>query len=215
MSAAQDQCKKLAYMLKSAADMSEGKAQQALSLLREYVNPMVAQQPNHQEKRTKRIFKCGGLTIHVQYEKGDMRHGKELPVAYGYIAASHALDGDGIDVFVGPKPTQKFGTIFVIRQMRNGVYDEDKVMLGFDNFEEAKACYLDMYPSRFFGGIAWFSQGDFERAVKETQCCPQPLGGWDEWSLREMAQQAPETYPWASADPSQPAQIVPTVEMPD
>ena len=58
--------------------------------------------------------------------------------------------------------------MYVVEQVspETGLYDEDKVMLGFDSEEQAKAAYLAHYDDhRFFGSIHYLDFSDFLEAL--------------------------------------------------
>jgi phosphatidylserine decarboxylase len=64
---------------------------------------------------------------------------------YGFIARTFGADGDGVDAFLGPD--LRSDAVYIIHQVdpRTGEPDEDKVMLGFASWAEAKAGYLANY----------------------------------------------------------------------
>lgn len=73
---------------------------------------------------------------------------------------------NGIDVYLGPNQEAK--NVFIIHQNDpdTGKYDEDKVMLGFDNKNIAKKAYLDHYDDLdFFGSITIMSFSEFKENV--------------------------------------------------
>lgn len=83
---------------------------------------------------------------------------------YGEIISSEGVDGDPVDVFLGPNPDAKCA--YIVRQVEpsSGKFDEQKVMLGFDTIIEAKRMYLAHYDTpAFFGGISRMSMGEFKR----------------------------------------------------
>ena len=87
------------------------------------------------------------------YRKGKDPNGKEWKVKmkndYGYFLQTKGKDGDAIDVFIGPKLDSK--QIFVVDQKINGVFDESKVMMGFDNETDAKNAYMNNYSEGWKG----------------------------------------------------------------
>lgn len=96
-----------------------------------------------------------GLPIVIETPAGGQRHWKEpqsgesgstdMLYAYGYIEGTMGNDDDEIDVFIGPAPDSE--AVFIIHQQnpRTGTYDEDKVMLGFMNEEQARVAYMQHY----------------------------------------------------------------------
>lgn len=100
-----------------------------------------------------------GLDLAIENPKGHVRSGKsesgdEWSVSmahdYGYIKGTKGLDGDEVDVFIGPNLESE--KAFVIEQVDpSGKLDEHKVMLGFDDEESAKQGYLSSYKAGWDG----------------------------------------------------------------
>ena len=111
-----------------------------------------------------------GLPLVIEWEKGDIREGentegekwkREMHADYGYITDSEGEDGDGVDVYVGPDNSEK---VFVVTQLRDGEYDEDKCMIGFSSADAAEHAYRQHYPNNgddHFGGIEEIPLDDF------------------------------------------------------
>jgi hypothetical protein len=88
---------------------------------------------------------------------------------YGYVLGSEGVDGDHVDVFIGPNPNASHA--YIVRQVRpdNGAFDEQKVMLGFDNARDAKEMYLRHYDTpKFFGGMKAMPMEEFCRKVMNS-----------------------------------------------
>ncbi|WP_373835406.1 LPD38 domain-containing protein [Bacteroides heparinolyticus] len=101
-----------------------------------------------------------GFDITIENPKGSTRSGVDesgkawsitMQNDYGYFKRSEGKDGDQIDVFIGNNPES--GKIFVVDQVNpeTGVFDESKVMLGFNSKEEAKNAYLSNYEEGWQG----------------------------------------------------------------
>ena len=99
-----------------------------------------------------------GFDITIENPKGSERsgvdgNGKKWSIkmnnTYGYIKGTNGKDGDHIDVFLGD--SLESNKVFVIDQYLNNVFDEHKVMLGFDNVKEARAAYLANYEKGWKG----------------------------------------------------------------
>jgi hypothetical protein len=89
---------------------------------------------------------------------------------YGeFLANAMGHDKDKLDVYVGPYNDAP--NVYIVHQNKvsgedAGQYDEDKVMLGFRNPEEAKAAYLAHYNSdKFFRSITTMSFSLFKKAL--------------------------------------------------
>lgn len=101
-----------------------------------------------------------GFDISIENPKGSTRSGVDesgkkwsitMQNDYGYFKRSEGKDGDPIDVFIGNNPES--GKIFVVDQVNpeTGVFDESKVMLGFNNEEDASKAYLSNYEDGWQG----------------------------------------------------------------
>jgi hypothetical protein len=105
-------------------------------------------------RETKKEVIYQGIPINIQFEKGDIRTGKddegndwerEQFCDYGEIPDTTGADKDPVDVYVGESPDAN--TVYVIEQLKkDGSFDEFKCMLGFDSMEDAEEMYLKHYP---------------------------------------------------------------------
>jgi len=104
------------------------------------------------------------IPISVENRKGSIRRGKDPDGndwatkhkrPYGYIPGTRGVDGDELDVFVGPDKDAAYAYVIHINDPKSGEYDEDKVMLGFSTQEAAVKCFRDHYdePHKFFDGV--------------------------------------------------------------
>ena len=87
----------------------------------------------------KRKLSWRGLTISIENEAGSVRRGTDrdgkawetrMRFPYGYFNRTEGVDGDHVDVFVGPD--LEAPTVYVVHQRKAGNwrrYDEDKVMI--------------------------------------------------------------------------------------
>ena len=125
----------------------------------------------HEEPSSKDRITIGGLPVVVEWNKGSTRSGQDrdgekwsrkMYADYGYIHDTEGEDGEGVDVYIGPHLDSD--KVFVIEQIHDGDYDEDKCMIGFDSEEEAEDCYRKHFPDDgkdFFGGIRTMSLDTF------------------------------------------------------
>jgi hypothetical protein len=129
-----------------------------------------------------------GLPISVENRKGSVRRGcnkswgcwaTKMHIPYGYIRGTRGVDGDAVDVFLGPDVECKFAYVVHTRKQPNfKQYDEDKVMLGFGEATEAKKAFLRHFnDSRFFGGMDTIPMEQFKQQVLQTKEKPQKLDG--------------------------------------
>lgn len=122
-----------------------------------------------------------GLPISVENRAGSRRywydpaadeHGStKMKYPYGYVRGTLGLDGDAVDVFVGPDESSD--RVFVITQMKRPSFkevDEQKVMLGFNSAKEAKQAYLKHFNDpRFFGSMKELSVSEFKTALEQNK----------------------------------------------
>lgn len=103
--------------------------------------------------KTKTLVNWKGLNIGIEYQPGDVRHGRIMQVSYGHIQGYVGADKDALDVYLGNKPASN--RVFQIDQLKadNNTFDEHKFMLWFDTPEEALNAYLGQMPRQFYGGM--------------------------------------------------------------
>jgi hypothetical protein len=115
-----------------------------------------------------------GMEITIEQPKGSMRSGVDengrewstvMQNTYGYFKRTEGKDGDQVDVFLGDNLDSD--KVFIIDQKnpKTGVFDESKIMLGFDSAEQAKAAYLSNYEQGWGGFMAITEQpvDDFKK----------------------------------------------------
>lgn len=100
-----------------------------------------------------------GFDITIENPKGSTRSGtddsgkkwsQKMNNTYGYFKRTKAPDGDQIDVFLGEN--LESDKVFVVDQVnKDGSFDEFKVMMGFDNIEQAEKAYLSNYEKGWQG----------------------------------------------------------------
>ena len=137
--------------------------------------------------RLSRRMTFRGLQISVETDKGEKRHwydshNKEhgtttMKHAYGYIRRTEGVDGDHVDVYVGPNEDAK--NVYVVHQMKAPdfkKFDEDKCMLGFNTLEEAKKAYLAHYNKLgFLGSVTTMPFEEFKEKVMKTYDHPKKI----------------------------------------
>lgn len=103
------------------------------------------------------------LPIAIENRKGSVRSGVDkdgtpwrtvMKLPYGYIKGSKGADGEGVDVYVGPKKDATHAYVVHQHKADGTGYDEDKVMLGFAEKGKAIKAYLQHYDSpKFLGPV--------------------------------------------------------------
>lgn len=117
-----------------------------------------------------------GLPISVENRKGSVRQGcdkewgcwrTKMKIPYGYIRGTKGMDGDAVDVFIGPKVDAKFAYVITTKRQPDFKQDdEQKVMLGFGSASEAKKSFLAHFDdSRFFGRMQAIPMEQFKKRV--------------------------------------------------
>lgn len=100
----------------------------------------------------------GTFNITIENPKGSVRSGIDtegnkwetiMQNTYGYIRGTEGVDGDHIDVFLSDDIDGWNGRrVFVVDQYNeDGSFDEHKVMLGFNETDDAEAAYFANYDS--------------------------------------------------------------------
>ena len=90
----------------------------------------------------KRILDWNGFKVGLQYLPFERRHGHTLPAAYGHIQKTRGSDGMALDVYLLPRAMLgQGGRIYVIDQLVNGEFDEEKLVIGAESENEARAIF--------------------------------------------------------------------------
>lgn len=120
-------------------------------------NPSEAQKEAGNYK--KGHIKINGFDVTIEQPAGSVRSGKDangkewsvtMNNTYGYIRGTESVDGDHIDVFLGPDMNSDM--VYVVDQVNtDGSFDEHKVMMGFSSLEDARSAYLSNYEEDWKG----------------------------------------------------------------
>lgn len=104
-------------------------------------------------------IKINGFDVTIEQPAGSVRSGKDvngkewsvtMSNTYGYIRGTEGVDGDHIDVFLGPDMNSDM--VYVVDQVNtDGSFDEHKVMMGFSSLEDARSAYLSNYEEGWKG----------------------------------------------------------------
>lgn len=163
------------------AELIEGEGKHLFVRLRDPGEPTDAQKRSGQYAKRKVAWK--GLTLSVENEAGDIRRGVGsdgpwatlMHYAYGFVNRTEGVDGDQVDVYLGPEMDDA-PMVYVVHQRRYGAwdeYDEDKCMLGFLSEESARDAYLSCYDDpRFLGPITAMPVAEFIDKVRATRGAP-------------------------------------------
>ena len=142
-----------------------------------------------------------GLPITIENPKGSTRRGKDangkkweqvMHNTYGKIRRTEGVDGDHIDVFIGPNLNSE--RAFVVDQLNQdtGEFDEHKVMLGFDSIAEAQAAYLSNYKKgwRGMGPVTEVTMDEFKKWIDSSHRKTKPFNEYK--SVKKEAGQSAE-----------------------
>ena len=132
----------------------------------------------------------GAFDITIEQPQGSVRRGKDangkewesrMNNAYGYIRGAVGVDGDHIDVFLSNDMDGWDGrSVYVVDQYNpDGSFDEHKVMLGFNDIDEAKSNYLANYEKGWEDGrridITGVNLEDFEKWIGSSKRKTKPF----------------------------------------
>jgi len=124
-----------------------------------------------------------GLVIKIENPAGSVRKGISkngtewetvMPYDYGFVDGSKGVDGDEVDVFLGPDKYAKY--VYIMKQLKkeSGEFDEDKCFLGFQDEMDAKEAYKKAYdrPELFIGKMETLPFEVFKKRVLQTKDNP-------------------------------------------
>lgn len=139
-------------------------------------NPSEAQKEAGNYK--KGHIKINGFDVTIEQPAGSVRSGKDangkewsvtMNNTYGYIRGTESVDGDHIDVFLGPDMNSDM--VYVVDQVNtDGSFDEHKVMMGFSSLEDARSAYLSNYGEGWqgLGNITGVALDEFKKWIDSS-----------------------------------------------
>lgn len=139
-------------------------------------NPSEAQKEAGNYK--KGHVKINGFDVSIEQPAGSVRSGKDasgkewsqvMNNTYGYIRGTKGVDGDHIDVFLGPDMNSDM--VYVVDQVNtDGSFDEHKVMMGFSSLEDARSAYLSNYEEGWqgLGNITGVALDEFKKWIDSS-----------------------------------------------
>lgn len=144
----------------SSVQPSDNKGEQTIQTAVEAASAQVNTEPTPAQAEAGNYKKghvtIGEFDITIENPAGSLRKGVDadgkewstkMANTYGYIKGTEGVDGDHIDVFLHENMDEWNGRkVFVVDQTnRDGSFDEHKVMLGFNDKDEAMSAYLANY----------------------------------------------------------------------
>lgn len=146
-------------------------------------NPSEAQKEAGNYK--KGHVKINGFDVSIEQPVGSVRSGKDasgkewsqvMNNTYGYIRGTESVDGDHIDVFLGPDMNSDM--VYVVDQVNtDGSFDEHKVMIGFSSLEDARSAYLSNYEDGWqgLGNITGVALDEFKKWIDSSKRKTKPF----------------------------------------
>ena len=130
-------------------------------------------------------IKINGFDVTIEQPAGSVRSGKDangkewsvtMNNTYGYIRGTKGVDGDHIDVFLGPDMNSDM--VYVVDQVNtDGSFDEHKVMIGFSSLEDARFAYLSNYEDGWqgLGNITGVALDEFKKWIDSSKRKTKPF----------------------------------------
>lgn len=158
-------------------------------------NPSEAQKEAGNYK--KGHIKINGFDVTIEQPAGSVRSGKDangkewsvtMNNTYGYIRGTEGVDGDHIDVFLGPDMNSDM--VYVVDQVNtDGSFDEHKVMMGFSSLEDARSAYLSNYEEGWqgLGNITGVALDEFKKWIDSSTRKTKPFSEYKSVDFIEEA----------------------------
>lgn len=168
----------------------------------------------------------GEFDITIENPAGSLRKGvdadgkewsTQMANTYGYIKGTEGVDGDHIDVFLHENMDEWNGRkVFVVDQTNtDGSFDEHKVMLGFNDKDEAMTAYLANYDKTWANThpglrISETNIEDFNKWVQSSHRKTKPFAEYSTVSkvVDEVPVKTEPQQPEPSETPAQPAATI-------
>lgn len=188
-----------------------GEGETSLSAQIEAASAKVNTEPTEAQKEAgnykKGHVQVGTFDITIEQPQGSVRKGTDadgkqweskMNNTYGYIRGAVGVDGDHIDVFLSNDIDGWNGRkVYVVDQYNpDGSFDEHKVMLGFNDQDEAKGDYLANYEQGWENGrridITGVNLEDFEKWIESSKRKTKPFGEYSSVKKDVVEINAPE-----------------------
>lgn len=199
------------YLQGNAAESVGGEGETSLSAQIEAASADVNTEPTEAQKEAgnykKGHVQVGTFDITIEQPEGSVRKGTDadgkqweskMHNTYGYIRGAVGVDGDHIDVFLSNDIDGWNGhKVFVVDQYNpDGTFDEHKVMLGFNDADEAKSDYLANYEKGWKYGrridVSAVNLEGFEKWIESSKRKTKPFGEYASVKKDVVEVNAPE-----------------------
>lgn len=215
----------------SSLQPSDNKGEQTVQTAVEAASAQVNTEPTPAQAEAGNYKKdhvtIGEFDITIENPAGSVRKGVDaddkewsntMANTYGYIKGTEGVDGDHIDVFLHSDMDQWNGRkVFVVDQTNtDGSFDEHKVMLGFNDKDEAMTAYLANYDKTWADThpglrISETNIEDFNKWVQASHRKTKPFA--DYTTVSKVVDDAPVKTEPQQPEPSEaPAQPAATIE---
>ena len=150
----------------------------------------------------------GNFDIAIENPAGSTRKGVDangkawetkMQNAYGYIKGTESVDGDPLDVFLHTDMDEWNGRkVFIVDQTKpDGTFDEHKVMLGFNDKDDAMSAYFANYDETWAQThpglrISETNLEDFDKWIKSSHRKTKPFA--DYTNVSKVTDNAPTEY---------------------
>lgn len=180
---------------KEKASTEQGNDEKSVGNQIEAASAEVNTEPTEAQKEAgnykKGHVQVGTFDITIEQPQGSVRRGTDangkeweskMNNTYGYIRGTVGVDGDHIDVFLSNDiDGWDERKVFVVDQYDpDGSFDEHKVMLGFNDADEAKGDYLANYEQGWENGrridVSAVNLEDFEKWIESSKRKTKPFG---------------------------------------
>ena len=175
-------------------ETKQEKAEKSISAKVKEASADVNTEPTEAQKEAgnykKGHVQVGTFDITIEQPEGSIRRGTDadgkqwkskMHNTYGYFRGTEGVDGDHIDVFLSNDMDGWNGAqVFVVDQYNpDGTFDEHKVMLGFNDANDAKNNYLANYEKGWEKGrridVSAVSLADFEKWIASSHRKTKPF----------------------------------------
>ena len=184
----------LAGKVSESPETKQEKAEKSISAKVKEASADVNTEPTEAQKEAgnykKGHVQVGMFDITIEQPEGSIRRGTDadgkqweskMHNTYGYFRGTEGVDGDHIDVFLSNDIDGWNGRkVYVVDQYNpDGTFDEHKVMLGFNDMDEAKGDYLANYEKGWENGrridVSAVNLEDFEKWIASSHRKTKPF----------------------------------------
>ena len=156
--------------------------------------------PNREEHPYEGTLNWRGLRILVENKAGSTRSGVDpngkpwsirMQAHYGEFEGSQGTDGDPLDVYVGPHLDAPVAYVVHQKVPGTNLDDEDKVIVGVDGLDQARALYRAHYnKAGFWGGCTRWPAEELAAAIRAGHVRGKKLDA-PSWVRRRLGKASP------------------------